>query len=652
MWVCSQYICRLICLLYLSLISVLSFSQTIQEDKSGALPRIVRLEPGILETLALTRKECSLPPLPADLKIPTAAVLELAIDKTGAVQNVRPVSVHARLQEQATKAAKEWRFPPYLENGKPVMVLGNITMHFRPADPAPEAPEIMKARTEVEQDSANPARHITLAKLYEASGRYEDAIAELERSISLKADFEEGFLLLAGIYGRMREFDRQAEQYKNYLELKPDSTEVLDLLGRRYMELKQYEDAIEILNRLLKLRPNDASVMGEIGLAYTQQNEIEKAIRTYRKAVAITPESAILHDRLGYELVRVRQFREAESELNRALSIDPHLVSAYRHKAEVYWYTDRAEEGLDMAKTAIKNASSDLQDLDKDFFILANFCSRLKKYNDAATYHSQAIEINPENTDAYCGLGAANAQQNKNEQALEDFNRGLRVSQNSPCLHAGLGFLLTQMNRPEEAEDHLRKALKLMPENPQSYALLANLLAGKGDYTEAMSLLESAVKLAPGDYRVHLAVADVLYQSGKIKEAEQELRDSLRFEPKNPLALNNLGYFLIDQDRDVNEAVEMIEEAVAADPQNAAYLDSYGWAQFKLGKLDVAEKYLLSSLKIKPEEPIVLEHLGDVYMKQNKLDMARQRWSQAVALARKDDQLKRLRQKLGEGNQK
>jgi Flp pilus assembly protein TadD len=144
-------------------------------------------------------------------------------------------------------------------------------------------------------------------------------------------------------------------------------------------------------------------------------------------------------------------------------------------------------------------------------------------------------------------------------------------------------------------------------------------------------------------------MADVLSRSGKVKEAEQALRDSLRFEPKNPLALNNLGYLLIDQDRDLDEATEMIGEAVAADPQNAAYLDSYGWAHFKLGKIDLAEKYLLSSLKIKPEEPIVLEHLGDVYRKQEKMDLANQRWRQALALAQQDDQIQRLKQKLGIG---
>ena len=95
----------------------------------------------------------------------------------------------------------------------------------------------------------------------------------------------------------------------------------------------------------------------------------------------------------------------------------------------------------------------------------------------------------------------------------------------------------------------------------------------------------------------------------------------------------------------------MIETAVASDPQNASYLDSFGWAQFKLGQLDLAEEYLLASLKMEPENPIVLEHLGDVYRKQNNIAMARQRWQKAAAVAESEAQSLRLRRKLEENQE-
>ena len=92
----------------------------------------------------------------------------------------------------------------------------------------------------------------------------------------------------------------------------------------------------------------------------------------------------------------------------------------------------------------------------------------------------------------------------------------------------------------------------------------------------------------------------------------------------------------------------MIERAVAAAPENAAFLDSLGWAHFKLGRLDPAEKYLLDSLKLRPDSAAVLEHLGDVYLKQGKEEMARHKWQEALLVSHERGEAARLKQKLGE----
>jgi Flp pilus assembly protein TadD len=145
-----------------------------------------------------------------------------------------------------------------------------------------------------------------------------------------------------------------------------------------------------------------------------------------------------------------------------------------------------------------------------------------------------------------------------------------------------------------------------------------------------------------------MALADVLSRTGKLKDAERELRDALRFQPNDPAVLNNLGYFLVDHDKDLTEAFKMIERAVTAEPENPSYLDSLGWAYFKLGQLDQAEKYIVQSLKGRPRSAEVLDHLGDVRMKQGREEQARQSWRDALGAAPDRSQTERLRQKLAE----
>ena len=118
---------------------------------------------------------------------------------------------------------------------------------------------------------------------------------------------------------------------------------------------------------------------------------------------------------------------------------------------------------------------------------------------------------------------------------------------------------MLHLNRLDEAEAPLRQALKLGPNFTNGYLLLAELMVKKEQWEEAASLVNSALKLAPGDAPSHMVLADVFSHTGKLKDAERELRDALRFQPNDPAVLNNLGYFLVDHDKDLTEAFKMIE---------------------------------------------------------------------------------------------
>lgn len=81
-------------------------------------------------------------------------------------------------------------------------------------------------------------------------------------------------------------------------------------------------------------------------------------------------------------------------------------------------------------------------------------------------------------------------------------------------------------------------------------------------------------------------------------------------------------------------------------PKNGAYLDSLGWAYFKLGKLDEAEKYLLEAVRIYDYSAAVHEHVGDLYQKRGKSDEARAAWQKALSYSTSAEQSTRIRSKL------
>lgn len=109
------------------------------------------------------------------------------------------------------------------------------------------------------------------------------------------------------------------------------------------------------------------------------------------------------------------------------------------------------------------------------------------------------------------------------------------------------------------------------------------------------------------------------------------LREAQALEPTNPLVQNNLGYLLLEQDRDLEEAAALIEASARATPDSGNVVDSLGWAQFKLGRLAEAEATLRRAAELSPFSPEVRKHLGEVLVKQGKLAEAAEQWDRALA---------------------
>jgi tetratricopeptide (TPR) repeat protein len=113
-------------------------------------------------------------------------------------------------------------------------------------------------------------------------------------------------------------------------------------------------------------------------------------------------------------------------------------------------------------------------------------------------------------------------------------------------------------------------------------------------------------------------------------QSEAEFRKVLEINPENSGAMNYLGYMLADRNVRLEEAHELISRALEMEPNNGAYLDSLGWVNFRLGKLEEAENNLRDAIARVSRDPIVYDHLGDVFMKQGKLKEAIAQWERSV----------------------
>src|SRR5690606_38307184 len=132
-------------------------------------------------------------------------------------------------------------------------------------------------------------------------------------------------------------------------------------------------------------------------------------------------------------------------------------------------------------------------------------------------------------------------------------------------------------------------------------------------------------------------------------KAEADFLRALELNPDQPQVLNYLGYSWIDQDMHLERALEMIEDAVAAQPRDGYIMDSLGWAFYKLGRMEEAVETLERAVSLLPNDPEINDHLGDAYWKIGRKLEARFQWNIARSVDAVGNVAERVAPKLSNG---
>jgi Flp pilus assembly protein TadD len=143
---------------------------------------------------------------------------------------------------------------------------------------------------------------------------------------------------------------------------------------------------------------------------------------------------------------------------------------------------------------------------------------------------------------------------------------------------------------------------------------------------------------------VQFALAASCERIGQFERAEHLFRRLIAREPENSTALNYLGYMYADSGVMLAESLKLIERALAVDSTNGAYLDSYGWALYRLGRLPEAEAQIRKALVVMQSDATILDHLGDILLVLGRRDEAEAQWRKALEL---EPDNAAIRRKLG-----
>jgi tetratricopeptide (TPR) repeat protein len=207
------------------------------------------------------------------------------------------------------------------------------------------------------------------------------------------------------------------------------------------------------------------------------------------------------------------------------------------------------------------------------------------------------------------------------------------------------------------ATDKFDEQIDLLTGLAKEYSDLPDVLTALGDahrqqdnFGEAAKVYTKVIDMLPDGSRDQWPI---LYARGTTYErhdqwtlAEADFRKALEINPGHPDILNYMGYAFLEMNTNLDEAMDMIRAAVEAKPDDGYITDSLAWGLFQLGQYDDAVQPMERAAQLMPVDPIVNDHLGDVYWAVGRTREAEFQWNRALSFEPEEDEAERIRQKL------
>ncbi len=586
-------------------------------------------------------------------------------------------------QDYATHAVEEYKLALNADPTSPFLNNGLAELYFRTGR---VRDAIVAAQDTIKRDPKNINAHKLLGRIYlhslgemqnGASQQVLDlAIAEFLQISELEPKDIQNHLVLGQLYTVNHQSDKAREQFETAQKIDPNSEDVALNLSRLYSETGDMKRSIETL-QAVPVDDRTAKLAFALGASYDQIKDTKKAVAAYQQAVDLDPDNLDARRGLAQALLNNSQIEDALHAYQEISAADPQDAQALVRIAEC----QRRQGHYEPAFATLKRAQALSSDTDEILYNEALTLDALGRYGESTKLLESlaAHSAKPGNyTDGEKNnraiflerLANVDREQNHTEAAVAAYQQMVQLGKEvAERGYQGEVDAYRDAKQYDKATEVARQAAKAMPDNKQIQLMLAAQLADTGHADEGLGVVNAQLKHNADDREVYLALAqidtrlrhwreasedidqaaalpvhgdgdsrDVLFLRGELEErqkhydaAEDQFRKLLALDPNNSVTLNYLGYMLADRGVKLPDAVAMIQKAVELDPQNYAYLDSLGWAYFKMGQYPLAEENLRKASERVSTDATVHDHLGELYEKTGRLRLAVAQWDQSLS---------------------
>jgi tetratricopeptide (TPR) repeat protein len=536
-----------------------------------------------------------------------------------------------------------------------------------------------------------------LGKLYLKAKKRGEAIAAFEAA--QKKDTLRSARLslnLAEVHISQDEPDKALAEVEKYLRSQPPGMEGYELRIKLQKQQGAEANVLPALDKSAKSDPNNQALQLLLAREYRKAGKAAEAEAIYRKLLERSPTAEVYRGLFemyktanegGKHLLALidETFSKASGDDvgggKRAEMNEAQREAAQRAAVHAKAMLIVLREDVDLVRPLLPAAMDRLLKREHLGFTtalkLAELAGRVRLFNEAEYMYRHCLRQRRRNeAEIYAGLLTVLALAHKNQAIVDLCDVALKRAVNTNRL-----FLLRQLAVAHMALGQTRESLDAIDDavrtaDPKSKLSLrldrARLLSQAERSEEAVSECQALLKEynQTGDvHDIRLVLSDVCSTAHDCEQAEKQLLLILKDDPDHATANNNLGYLWAEQNKNLDEAEKRIRRALELDKRqrnslrrlgldsdrdNAAFVDSLGWVLFRKSDWDGARRELekASSLPSGDDDPVVWDHLGDVYFRTKEIDKAGSAWRKAIelyesgGLRRPDERYREIKEKL------
>ncbi|MCG8471628.1 MAG: tetratricopeptide repeat protein [Desulfobacterales bacterium] len=441
----------------------------------------------------------------------------------------------------------------------------------------------------------------------------ETAEKTLNTTLKVNPNDVESLLILVRIRLGQRRINDAETLLKRVISAAPNREDPYFRLGLIQTSTGKHKEALETYQAMLRVFPYSFAGHYYVGLLLMDKGQRDNAKKHFRESIAIAPEFTGARMELAATLMNEGKTAEATRHYKKILTEDPTSIRAALAVALTHLNTGTPQKAQHYIKTITQRTSA----WHSVYALINRHYISNQRFSDAKRL-LEAMEGSYGKLSEYnYMLGYVCEKMGLPNETTHYFKR---ISPNSEYYERAILFVSIwqwESGMQEEAAVTLEDALDQHPESIDILTYLASFHEELSNFAKAENYLLKGIELNETDASLHFRIGVLYDKWGKSEASTRSVKRALALDPEDANALNFLGYTYARQGINLEDAERMIKKALAKKPGDGYITDSLGWVYFQKGLFAKALVILRKAASILPDDPVILEHLGDALVKNN-----------------------------------